>query len=27
VLPGPTRLYLRNHRFEPEGGLAALLGE
>lgn len=24
--PGPTRLTHRNHRFEPEGGLAALLG-
>jgi hypothetical protein len=22
---GPTRLYFRNKRFEPEGGLAALL--
>jgi 8-oxo-dGTP pyrophosphatase MutT (NUDIX family) len=27
VLPGPTRLYYRNRRFEPDGGLAALLGE
>jgi len=26
VWPGPTRLLHRNHRFEPEGGLAALLG-
>lgn len=26
VWPGPTRLVHRNHRFEPEGGLAALLG-
>lgn len=26
VWPGPTRLSHRNHRFEPEGGLAALLG-
>lgn len=25
VWPGPTRLLHRNHRFEPEGGLAALL--
>lgn len=25
VWPGPTRLMHRNHRFEPEGGLAALL--
>jgi 8-oxo-dGTP pyrophosphatase MutT (NUDIX family) len=24
--PGPTRLIYRNQRFEPEGGLAALLG-
>ena len=23
--PGPTRLTFRNTRFEPEGGLAALL--
>ncbi len=23
--PGPTRLIYRNRRFEPEGGLAALL--
>ena len=23
--PGPTRLVYRNRRFEPEGGLAALL--
>lgn len=27
VLPGPTRLAWRNKRFEPEGGLAILLGE
>jgi 8-oxo-dGTP pyrophosphatase MutT (NUDIX family) len=27
VLPGPTRLWWRNERFEPEAGLAALLGE
>lgn len=26
VWAGPTRLRYRNHRFEPEGGLAALLG-
>lgn len=26
VWPGPTRLTHRNQRFEPEGGLAALLG-
>lgn len=26
VWPGPTRLTHRNRRFEPEGGLAALLG-
>ncbi len=26
-LPGPTRLWWRNQRFEPEAGLAALLGE
>jgi len=26
VWPGPTRLTYRNHRFEPEGGLGALLG-
>lgn len=26
-LPGPTRLSWRNQRFEPEGGLAMLLGE
>jgi 8-oxo-dGTP pyrophosphatase MutT (NUDIX family) len=26
LLPGPTRLCWRNKRFEPEGGLAALLG-
>ncbi len=25
ALPGPTRLYWRNDRFEPEGGLQALL--
>jgi 8-oxo-dGTP pyrophosphatase MutT (NUDIX family) len=27
VLPGPTRLTWRNKRFEPEGGLARLLGD
>jgi len=27
ALPGPTRLRWRNKRFEPEGGLAALLGD
>lgn len=27
ALPGPTRLVWRNRRFEPEGGLAALLGD
>ena len=27
VLPGPTRLSWRNHRFEPDGGLAMLTGE
>jgi 8-oxo-dGTP pyrophosphatase MutT (NUDIX family) len=27
VLPGPTRLCWRNKRFEPDGGLAMLLGE
>jgi hypothetical protein len=27
VLSGPTRLCWRNKRFEPEGGLAMLLGE
>lgn len=27
ALPGPTRLHWRNKRFEPEGGLAALLGD
>ena len=27
VLPGPTRLSWRNRRFEPEGGLAILLGD
>jgi 8-oxo-dGTP pyrophosphatase MutT (NUDIX family) len=27
VLPGPTRLHYRNRRFEPDGGLAILLGE
>ncbi len=27
ALPGPTRLAFRHGRFEPEGGLAALLGE
>jgi 8-oxo-dGTP pyrophosphatase MutT (NUDIX family) len=26
ALPGPTRLRWRNRRFEPDGGLAALLG-
>ena len=26
VWPGPTRLMFRNRRFEPEGGLEALLG-
>lgn len=26
VWPGPTRLRYRNRRFEPDGGLAALLG-
>jgi 8-oxo-dGTP pyrophosphatase MutT (NUDIX family) len=26
IWPGPTRLTHRNHRFEPEGGLGALLG-
>jgi 8-oxo-dGTP pyrophosphatase MutT (NUDIX family) len=26
ALPGPTRLHWRNRRFEPEGGLPALLG-
>jgi hypothetical protein len=25
ALPGPTRLHFRNKRFEPEGGLEALL--
>jgi hypothetical protein len=25
VWPGPTRLTFRNRRFEPEGGLAALM--
>jgi len=25
ALPGPSRLHFRNKRFEPEGGLAALL--
>ena len=25
ALPGPTRLHFRNKRFEPDGGLAALL--
>jgi len=24
VLPGPTRLYHRNERFEPEGGFESL---
>jgi 8-oxo-dGTP pyrophosphatase MutT (NUDIX family) len=27
LLPGPTRLRYRNRRFEPDGGLSALLGE
>lgn len=27
VLPGPTRLRYRNKRFEPDGGLPALLGD
>lgn len=27
ALPGPTRLCWRNKRFEPDGGLAMLLGE
>jgi 8-oxo-dGTP pyrophosphatase MutT (NUDIX family) len=27
VLPGPTRLSWRNRRFEPDGGLAMLLGD
>jgi len=27
VLPGPTRLSWRNKRFEPDGGLAMLLGD
>ena len=27
ALPGPTRLHWRNDRFEPEGGLEALLGD
>lgn len=27
VLPGPTRLHYRNRRFEPDGGLAILLGD
>ncbi|RYY61162.1 MAG: hypothetical protein EOO24_59270 [Comamonadaceae bacterium] len=26
-LPGPTRLRWRNKRFEPDGGLAMLLGD
>ena len=26
ALPGPTRLYWRNNRFETEGGLEALVG-
>ena len=26
AMPGPTRLFWRNKRFEPEGGLDALLG-
>ena len=26
AMPGPTRLYFRNRRFEPEGGLDSLLG-
>jgi len=27
VLPGPTRLWWRNQRFEPDAGLSILLGE
>jgi hypothetical protein len=27
VLPGPTRLSWRNRRFEPDAGLAILLGD
>lgn len=27
LLPGPTRLFWRNQRFEPDAGLAILLGE
>jgi len=27
VMPGPTRLYYRNQRFEPEGGLSSLFVE
>jgi 8-oxo-dGTP pyrophosphatase MutT (NUDIX family) len=27
ALPGPSRLHFRNKRFEPEGGLAALIHE
>ncbi|NML44958.1 NUDIX domain-containing protein [Ramlibacter sp. G-1-2-2] len=27
VLPGPTRLHYRNKRFEPDAGLAILLGD
>jgi 8-oxo-dGTP pyrophosphatase MutT (NUDIX family) len=27
ALPGPTRLHWRSKRFEPDGGLAALLGD
>jgi hypothetical protein len=26
ALPGPTRLYYRNRRFEPDGGFEALFG-
>ena len=26
AMPGPTRLYFRNRRFEPEGGFDSLLG-
>lgn len=26
AMPGPTRLYFRNRRFEPEGGLDSLFG-
>jgi hypothetical protein len=27
MLPGPTRLAWRNKRFEPDAGLAILLGD